>query len=107
MMSQLWRSHLGITQLGVSRRDGRPPGEVLLRPPWAPSQFTTGQKEGFFSVAMLLYLLTKQHGFHPKVLQCAADYGPCEATELRSSRQLLPHWGLLLGNASRFPYWGI
>ena len=33
--------------------------------------------------------------------------GHVKVTDLKSSRQLLPRWGLILGMPPRFPYWAI
>lgn len=104
-------SHLGITQLGVSRRQAATRRSL---PPTLRGSLTVsllGRKKGFFSVrvAMLSWTTCSPSDVDSTLKSCTVlrILGHAKATELRSSRQLLPHWGLILGMPPRFPYWGI
>lgn len=102
-------SHLGITQLGVSRRQAATRRSLLPALRGSLTVSLLGRKKGFFSVAMLSCTTCSPSDVDSTLKSCSVlrIMGHAKATELRSSRQLLPHWGLILGMPPRFPYWGI
>ena len=104
-------SHLGITQVGVSRRQAATRRSL---PPTLCGSLTVsllGRKKGFFSVrvAMLSCTTCSPSDLDSNLKSCSVRWilGCVKVTDLRSSSQLLPHWGLILGMPPRFPYWGI